>query len=67
MATTEKINVKNFKKELKELLKKYNATIGFDCDDCSDLYGIYDEHVYIQANGERERVVDGWWIDETDF
>jgi hypothetical protein len=32
--------VMSFKKELKELLKKYNAVIEFECNDSSDTHGI---------------------------
>lgn len=37
----------NFKKELKELLKKYDATIDWMCDPCSDLYGVYDSKLVV--------------------
>ena len=36
-----------FKKELKELLTKYNASIDFACDDCSDWHGITGERMTV--------------------
>jgi len=36
-----------FKKELKALLTKYNASIDFSCDDCSDWHGITGEKMVV--------------------
>lgn len=36
--------------ELKALMEKYNATIDWCCDRCSDIGGIYDSHIVISLN-----------------
>lgn len=36
------VKQKEFLKEFKDLLLKYNADIGWTCDDCSDTYGLID-------------------------
>ena len=58
-----------FKRELKTLLEKYNVSIGFECADCSDLYGVYDEMIVIQDNKTNENIVevDGYWICPNDL
>jgi hypothetical protein len=43
------------KKELKALLKKHNATIQFECADCSDLHGVYDERIEIVVREDPKR------------
>lgn len=62
---------KEFKKELKALLEKYNATIGFTCADCSDTYGLYGEAIEITTYVDRKQQVlvhvDGWTIDKSDL
>jgi hypothetical protein len=40
----------DFKTELRELLNKYKATISWDCDEYSDLHGVYDEHMRVYDN-----------------
>lgn len=56
-----------FLKELKDLLIKYNATLGFDCDDFSDLHGIYDEEIIARVNGKKISLGDGFEIDASDL
>lgn len=48
------IKQKEFLKELKNLFIKYNAYIGWTCDDCSDTYGLYDDHLYITMYGQKD-------------
>ena len=43
-----------FLKEFKDLLLKYNANIGRTCDDCSDTYGLYNDHLYISMYGQKD-------------
>jgi len=68
----------NFKKELKELLSKYDAHIVFDVGDGSDTHGIYDEQLTVEFNellkGSRFKTVTessilayGWSVDKTDL
>ena len=58
----------SFEKELKELLEKYNATIGFECADCSDLHGVYEERIVVTvSDGRKEKEilsVNGYYIDK---
>jgi len=45
-------NIDDFKKELKALLAKYNVTIDFEADDCSDWHGITGEKMVVcEKNG----------------
>ncbi len=53
---TQEINITNFKQELKALLKKYGATISWECGTYSDTYGIYDSHLEITFNGSKEKL-----------
>lgn len=57
-------NIKDLKKDLCELLMKYNVSIGFSCSDSSGTYGLYDDHIVIQDNDSRENILetDGWWL-----
>ena len=45
--------VEEFKKELKELLTKYDATLGVTLGFGSDTHGIYDEEVVVSFSSER--------------
>ena len=60
-------NVKDFKKELKDLLKKYNASIGFSCGDCSDTHGLYDEKMIIDIDKKEIAICDGWVFGQEDL
>ena len=42
-------NIDDFAKELKDLLIKYNASIGWRCSEGSDTHGIYGEELYIDV------------------
>lgn len=57
-------DIKDLKKDLLQLFMKYNVSIGSTCADCSDTYGLYDDHIVIQDNNSRENVLetDGWWL-----
>lgn len=59
----------NFKRELRELLQKYNASIEVGYADCSDTHGMYDEHMAVSfRNGKSERLTEyGWGIDAGDL
>ena len=47
---------KQFKSDLKALLKKYNACIQFDTAPGSDLIGVYDGHFDVLINGNIVRL-----------
>ena len=57
----------SFKLELKELLEKYNATNGFECADCSDLHGVYEERIVVSIKEKEVLSVDGYYIDQHNF
>ena len=56
-----------FLTELKALLDKYNASVCFSCDPCSDTYGLYGDCMKIKVNGEEVFSTNCWTIDKTDF
>ena len=45
--------LKEFKKELKELLTKYNASIDFTADDGSDWHGITGEKMVVSFRQDK--------------
>lgn len=52
-----------FMQELNALLNKYDATIEAACDDASDLYGVYDEHmVVVFGDREQHRISNDWSV-----
>lgn len=53
--------------ELKDLLKKYNATIRFDCGDYSDLHGVYNERIVVRVGGIDVVSVSGYTLDYHDL
>ena len=62
----------NFKKELYDLLNKYNASISFEFDDCSDIYGIYSPKIVIAQQIENFRYITliespGYCLDKSDI
>ncbi len=63
----DKNKVKEFKKELKALLKKYNATIGFSVGDGSDTHGLYDERIEVDLSDKPEILAHGWGVDQYDL
>lgn len=61
-----KVNKKDFLKELHNLLEKYNASIEWCCDECSDLHGVYDSHLEINLNDTKNICFSGDIIDSKD-
>ena len=63
---------KEFIKELKNLLSKYKAEIGWKCDDSTDFYGIIDDRMYIHLMGEKKDIeiksmyIDGYCLNEVE-
>lgn len=55
------------KAELKVLMEKYNATIDWCCDSCSDLYGVYDSHIEISLNNTTDIVFSNDSVDVDDI
>jgi len=50
-----KAKIADFKKELKELLTKHNASINLDFADCSDTHGMYDEKMIVEIRDGKTR------------
>lgn len=51
----------DFLKELKVLMEKYDASIGFTCSPCSDCYGLNDEGIVVEV-GEKRKEFGYWWL-----
>lgn len=49
-----------FVKELEELLKKHNATIEWTCGPCSDMCGIYDDHLVLNIENQNYELRDSY-------
>lgn len=66
----EQLNIE-FRKELKALLEKYNASIDFSCSDGSDTHGIYDAKMVACFNLSDRMIAfdlnNGWSVDKHDF
>jgi len=66
-------HISQFRKELRELLDKYNVTIAFSVGDCSDTHGLYEEKMVVfqtvpnSFKTEDWIVVNGWSIDKHDL
>jgi hypothetical protein len=67
-------NKEQFLKELKDLMEKYNVTIGFSVGSCSDTHGLYDEKIVIdhrvsKDNWKEETWLEtpGWWLTPGDI
>ena len=56
-----------FLKELKALLEKHNASIGFSVSEFSDTYGLYDEKMIVEIGNDIVAEVAGWWITAGDL
>ena len=60
-----------FKNDLKALLQKYDASIGFNCSACSDRYGIHDakiEAVFVGDDKDDFVILSrGWSVDHHDI
>lgn len=64
----EKLTLKNFKAELKTLLAKYDAEIGFTASDGSDFYGLSGEKLVVTLKGKKEsKLTGGYWLRARDL
>lgn len=57
--------VNNLKRELKELLEKYNVSIQFGFNDSTDTHGIHGERIEIVENGTNKVVLSNRGFDMT--
>lgn len=65
---------REFIKELRELLEKYDGSIGFSVGDGSDTHGLYDEKLYIDVRDPKGKFlyrnileVSGWTLCSSDL
>jgi len=65
MKNTNELN--EFKLELKQLLKKYNASLFVDFSDCSDLHGVNGECIKVELKKENFKLVDGFFLQLNDL
>ena len=60
-----------FRKELKELLIKHNATISLEYDPCSDTQGMYDEELVAEITYEKATYTiplsEGYYLEPSDL
>lgn len=57
---------REFLTELKALMEKYNATIGWCCEDFSDLCGVYNSHIEISLNNTTDIIFHDECVDVND-
>jgi len=57
----------NFLVELAVLLEKHDASIGWDCDDCSDMHGISGEGMVVTVGGVERWFASQWEIYASDI
>ena len=50
------VKQKEFLKELRDLLLKYDAEIYWDCDECSDTYGLVNDRLVVNMIGQKEEI-----------
>lgn len=58
---------KEFLKELKALLEKYDASICFTCHPSSDTYGLYDDHIIVLMGNKEVAGSDNWTLVASDI
>ena len=60
---------REFVKELKALLDRYDVNIQFVCDPCSDTYGIYDAGIAVYENRTDRQVLrtHDWYLDKNNL
>jgi len=56
-----------FVKDLKALLEKHKADIGFNCGDGSDTYGLYEEEMTATVDGVDITLASGWGVSASDL
>lgn len=65
-----KTQLKQFKKELRDLLIKHNVIIGLRADDGSDWWGITGEHIAVYDSITKEHHELNWgscWLSPSDL
>lgn len=60
--------MESFLADIKTILKKHNAYIGFKVGDSSDIYGLYDEQMFLYLNDtDEEFTVNGWSFNSSEL
>jgi hypothetical protein len=62
--------LEGFKKDLKELLEKYTAAIGFSTGDGSDTFGLFDDRIVVFFDGNFDKeyeLASGWAVYPSDM
>ncbi len=60
-------NANEFKAKLRALLAEYNASIGFECGEASDLHGVYDERIIVMIGDTEHVLADGYCVEARDL
>jgi hypothetical protein len=58
---------KEFLSKLKVLLEEYDASIDWSCDPCSDMHGVYDDHLEITIKDQIVFKADNPYITSRDL
>lgn len=61
------VKQKEFIKDFRDLLLKYGADISWTCDECSDTFGLVDDHLVISMRGQKDINLCGVAIDHYDL
>lgn len=56
---------KDFKRDLKALLKQYNATVQFTAD--GDTHGLYDDTIMLTVDGITIMQTGDWYLTQDDL
>lgn len=56
---------KDFKRDLKALLKQYNATVQFTAD--GDTHGLYDDSIILTVDGKVIMQTGDWYLTQDDI
>ena len=56
-----------FLQELKALLQKYNASIGFTCDKGSDTWGLSGDQIVVEVDDSTVLETESWWLLSSDI
>ena len=56
---------KDFKRDLKALLKQYNATVQFTAD--GDTHGLYDDSIMLTVDGITIMQTGDWYLTQDDL
>lgn len=68
------MSLRDFKRDLRDLLIKHNAYIGFSCDPCSDTHGLTGDKLIVGFRRDNKsfkykefQISDGWSVHASDL